>query len=269
MDLGLKGKVALITGSSRGLGKAIALALAQEGADVIIHGRWNKTVGNTAYEIEHRFNHDIRAYQCVCDATDSKGIKEFFEQKMPQIGRLNILVNNVGNAEKFGSFFELTDEDWMRCYDQVFLSAVRFTREALPFLKASLNGRIINISSLSSHQPGNFNHHYAAAKAAMNILTKQLAATLGNMNILVNAICPSTLSGGVWEQNVADRAKRQDMSLEEAEYIMKFEEFKKSPLCRMGTLENVANMVAYLASDKGDFQTGHIYDIDGGITRGL
>lgn len=269
MDLNLKGRTALVTGSTRGLGRAIVEALAQEGANVIINGRWSKTVGETAYEIEHKFNHKIQVHQCVCDATNLAAIKRFFQEKMPQIGQMDILVNNVGHAEKFGGFFNLTDEDWVSCYDLVCMSTVRFIREAMPFLKISGRGKIINISSLSSHQPGNFNYHYVAAKAAINALTKQLVTILAKQNILINAICPSTLDGGSWKRNVSDRARRSNIPTEEAESIMRLEELQKSPLYQMGTLENVANMVVYLASDKANFQTGHIYDIDGGITKGL
>ena len=265
MDLNLKGRVALITGSTRGLGKAIAESLAAEGADIIVNGRWSKTVGNTAYEIEHKFHHNINAHQFTCDVTNSKGIKEFFQKKMPQLGRLDILINNVGNIEKFGSFIELEDEDWLRCYDLTFMSAVRLIREALPFLTASGNGRIINISSLIAHQPGKNFPHYAPAKAALNNLTKYLAGTLGNSNITVNAICPSNIDRIT---NVKDRAKRDGISIEDAERKI-HEEENKSPLGRVGSLEDVANLVAYLASDKAVFMTGHIYNVDGGITKGI
>lgn len=268
MDLDLKGKLALVTGSTGGLGKVIAMTLAKEGADIIINGRSKESVQKTMKEISDKYH--VRTSACLVDARDGKAIKKFFKSSpIKARGSLDILVNNVGHVEKFGRFTDLTDEDWLHCYELVCMSTVRFTREALPYLEKSVQGRVINISSLASHQPGNFNHHYNAAKAAVNTLTKQLALTLGNKNILVNAICPSTLDGGSWERNVKDRAARQGLSYQKTEQIMRREEFKKSPLGRMGTLEDVADMVAYLASDKAGFQTGHIYDIDGGITRGI
>lgn len=267
----LKGRLALVTGSTRGLGKAIVEALAAEGADVIINGRWSKTVGNVAYEIEHKFNHNIHAYQCVCDATDSKKIKAFFTEKISQIGRLDILVNNVGNIEKFGKFEDLNEEDWQRSFDLICMSAVRFSYGSLPYLKRSDQARIINISALSGHQPSftGINPHYGLAKAGMLNLSKNMANDFGRYGITVNAICLSTLTGGGWEQNIKDRAEREKITAEEAEKIMQREENRKSPLNRMGTLENVANMVSYLASDKSNFMTGEIINVDGGITRGL
>ena len=205
MDLNLRGRLALVTGSTRGLGKAIAEALAKEGVEVIINGRNEKTVTRTMKEISDKYR--VQTWACPVDVTDNEKIKIFFELgPIAAIGKLDILVNNAGQLEKFGDFTELSDEDWMSCYNLTCMSAVRFIRSSLPFLAASTRGRIINISSLSSHQPGNFNQHYTAAKAALNTLTKQLATKLGKDNILVNAIRPSTLDGGIWKQNVADRA---------------------------------------------------------------
>lgn len=268
MNLGLKGKLALVTGSTRGLGRAIAEALAQEGADIIINGRNEKMVLETIKEISDKYR--VQAWACPVDATDTKAIKIFFELgPVAAMGKLDILINNAGNRKKFGNLTTLDDEDWLRSYNLVFMSMVRFTREAMPYLERSGCGRIINISSLSSHQPGNFNPHYSTAKAAMNNLTKYLANTLASKNILVNAICPNTLRGGGWTENVQDRAKRDGLTFAEAELKMTQEEIKKSPLGRMGTLEDVAHLVTFLASDNAKFLTGHIYDADGGTAKGI
>lgn len=271
MNLNLSGRVALITGSSRGLGKTIAEALAAEGADVIINGRWSKTVGNTAYEIEHKFNHEIRVHQLTCDATDSSRIKEFFREQMPRFGRLDILMNNVGNIEKFGSFEDLNEDDWQRSFDLTFMSAVRFIHASLPYLKRSDQARIINISSLSGHQPSisGLNPHYGFAKAGLINLTKNLANDLGKYGITVNAICPSTLAGGGWDNNVQDRAKRDGATIEETEKTMRREESKKSPLGRVGELKDAAALAVYLASANANFLTGHCYNVDGGTTRSI
>lgn len=268
LNLNLKGRLALVTGSTRGLGKAIAMALAQEGAGVIINGRGRETVLKTMEEISNKC--DVKTWSCFVDVTDGGAIKNFFRVgRMAAKGKLDILINNAGNLEKFGSFAELNDLDWAHCFALTFMSAVRFIREALPFLERSGHGRIINISSLTSHQPGYFNPHYSAAKAALNNLTKHLANTLGEKNILVNAICPSTLAGGGWNQNIKNRAKRDGRTVQETEFLMRGEEEQKSPLRRMGGLEDVVNLVVYLASDQAKFLTGHIYDVDGGITKGI
>lgn len=265
MDLGLKGRLALVTGSTRGLGKEIAVALAREGVEIIINGRNEESVRKTMREISGEYQ--VQTWACPVDVTDDKAIKTFFLFGPVSVrGSLDILVNNVGNIKKFGSFAELEDEDWFRCYNLTFMSAVRFIREALPFLTRSGNGRIINISSLISHQPGKNFPHYAPAKAALNLLTKQLAGNLGNRKILVNAICPANVE---WEEMSKDRARKEKISVEKAWAIIKKEEEERSPIGRAGTPEDVADLVAYLASDRAKYLTGHIYNVDGGITRGI
>ena len=268
MDLGLKGRLALITGSTRGLGRTIAETLAKEGVEVIINGRNEPDIKQAMYDISSKYN--VQTYGCPVDVTDSQAIKIFFELgPIAAHGRLDILVNNVGNIEKFGSFTDIEDQDWLQCFNLTFMSVVRFTREAIPYLEQSSHGRIINISSLPSHQPGNFNPHYSAVKAAINNLTKHLSNILGSKNILVNAVCPSSLDGGGWLQNIESRAEREGITIEEAERIMRIEESNKSPLRKMGTLADVASQVTYLASDRANFLTGQIYNIDGGITKGF
>ncbi len=270
MDSGLKGRLALVTGSTRGLGKAIAIVLAQEGAEVIINGRYEESVLKTMKEISDK--HQVQTWACPIDVTDSKAIKTFFELgPVAAKGSLDILVNNVGNIEKTGNMFELDEADWFRAYNLSLMSMVRFSLTAYPWLKNSGHGRIINIGSLAAIQP-NFNAtypHYAAAKAAMIAVSKMMANDFAKDNILVNIICPSTLHGGGWYQNVQRRAKRDGISQQEAETLMIDEGSKKSPLGRLGELEDVANMVAYLSSDKAKFLTGHTYNVDGGITRGI
>lgn len=265
MSTDLKGRTALVTGSTRGLGRAIAIALAKEGADIIINGRSKVNVSNTVRDLHH--DYEVATYGYVVDATNSQAIKN---SSLFTCGpQFDILVNNVGNIEKFGRFEDLDDEAWFRMYELGFMSAVRFIRAALPFLKKSDQASIINIGSLSAHQPSGLNPHYGAAKAGIINLTKNLAQDFGRYGITVNSICPSTLAGGGWYQNIRDRAQRDDIKPEKAEKIMRREECAKSPLGKIGELDNVANLVCYLASDKARFLTGHCYNVDGGITRAV
>lgn len=270
MDLRLKGRLALITGSTRGLGKAVAFALAQEGVEVIINGRCEESVLETMGEISRKCQ--IQTWACPVDVTDGKAIKTFFQfGPVAAKGGLDILVNNVGNIEQFGKFENLNEDDWQRSFNLTFMSAVRFIYASLPYLKRSDQARIINISSLSGHQPSvsGLNPHYSFAKAGLINLTKNLANDLGRYGITVNAICPSTLAGGGWDNNVRDRAKRDGITIEEAEKIMRREESKKSPLGRVGELKDAAALAVYLASANADFLTGHCYNIDGGVTRSI
>jgi len=267
MDMGLSGRLALVTGSTQGLGKAIAIALAQEGAEVIVNGRHKESILKTMGEISDRYR--VQTWACPIDVSDNEAIKTFFKLgPIAARGSLDILVNNVGNIEKFASFTELTDEDWMRCYELTFMSVVRFTREALPFLIASNNGRVVNISSIISQQPGSF-PQYSASKAAVENLTKYLANIYGSKNVRVNGVRASALKSGAWELIVKDRAEKRNITVQEAEKTMENDESKKAPLGRMAGLQDVADMVMHLVSNKASFITGEIINVDGGITRGL
>jgi len=250
--LNFKGQLALVTGSTAGLGKAIAISLAREGAEVIINGRHKKTVLKTMKEISDKYR--VRTWACPLDVTSNQAIVKFFKNgPIATRGSLDILVNNVGNIKKLGKLGDFTDEEWLKCYDVTFMSVLRFTRAAIGPLSASGHGKIINISSLASLQPGKHHHPYVAAKAAVNVFTKQMANDLASKNILVNAICPSTLYVG----NLKEKAEK----------IMRMEESKKSPLGRICTKEEVADLVAFLASDRSSFITGDIIKIDGGMSR--
>jgi len=150
------------------------------------------------------------------------------------------------------------------------MSAVRFTRAVLPLLRASrCGGRIINIGSLPGIQPGKFNPDYAVAKAGVHILTKCLANEFGPEGIRTNCICPSTLNGGGIMRNAKDRAKRERISVNEAKEKIIENAAKKNPLGQVGTLEDVANLVSFLASDAGQFINGVCIPVDGGECRSI
>lgn len=263
MSEDLKYRTALVTGASHGIGRSIALALADHGASIIACGRNHESLCQVHDEVLKR--HSECLIKSTHDATDPREVERLF----CGMTKLDILVNNIGGAEKFGSFFDLTDEDWDRAYHLNFMTMVYFSRAAIPFLRRSDGGRIINIASLPAHQPGFFNPHYSAAKAAMVNLSKHLANILARDNILVNVICPSSLKGGGWERNIENRARGEGISVEEAAQKMESDENAKSPLRRMGMPEDVAELVAFLASDRGNFITGTCIDVDGGISRSI
>lgn len=265
-DLSLKNCTALVTGSTNGIGREIACALARYGADLIICGRRQEALEEVKLELK-QFNGNINAV--TVDATDPKSVRTLFEETVREKGRLDVLVNNVGGAEKFGGFFDLDNADWDRAFDFNFMSMVYFTREAIPFLRKSERASILNISSVPAHQPGRFNPHYSAAKAAMLNLSKHLSNLLAPENILVNTVCPGTLDGGGWERNIKDKAERLGVSFAEAEEKMREEENKKVPLNRIGSPKDIAAMVAFLASDQARFITGECINIDGGVTRSI
>lgn len=267
MDLGLKRRVALITGSSSGLGRMIADTLAKEDANVIINGRNKEKIDRACREIIHNFN--VNAYPCYADVTNPNQINVFFSEVLPKIGKLDILVNNAGNLEKFGTLWDLAEKDWIQSFNLTFMPMVRFSLLAHPWLKKSGHGRIINIGSIPAHQPGRANPHYAAAKAAILPVSKMMANEFAKDNVLVNVVCPSTLNGGGWNENIVLRAKRDGITTKKAEKLMREEENKKSPLGIMGTLEDIADFVLFLASDRAKFITGQCFNVDGGLIKSI
>jgi len=264
----LQNRIALVTGSSSGVGADIARELAGHGASIIVNGRNEKKVWAMQDELEKTYA--VRTYPCVADGTDDESVRSAITQIFPYyLDRLDILVNNVGGMEKFGSFFDLTDADWIRSYELNCMSTVRFSRHTVPWLQKSKFPRIINISTVSTRQLGNFNPHYNSAKVAMNYFGKYLALQLAPWQILVNTICTSTLDGGEWEQNIQDRADRLNMSFEDATVMMRKEEEAKSPLKRMASTKDIAKLVTFLASDENQFISGAIIQLDGATTRTL
>lgn len=262
----LKGKVALISGGTKGIGKAIAKELASNGAHVLICGRSKENLSETLAEIK---NNGGLADGQYADATKPEEVKKMFSNLVGKHGRLDILVNNVGGIDKFGGFSELNEDDWKRCYDLNFLSHVRFIRASLPYLKKSKNPRIINICTLAAKQPGFYNPHYSAAKAALLNLSKHLANILAEDKILVNSICLATVKTEVWKTSVENKMKQLGITFDEADNLYRKEEEEKNPLHQLGMPEDIAGMVAFLASEKSKWITGACFTVDGGTTRGL
>lgn len=262
----LQGRIALVTGSSSGVGADIARELASQGASIIVNGRHKNKIYSMQSELEKTY--EVDAYSCIADGTDDTSVSSAISRIFPdKLQHLDILVNNVGGLEKFGSFFDLTDEDWVRSYELNCMSAVRFSRHTVPWLKESNSPRIINISSLSTRQIGNFNPHYGCAKVALDFFGKYLARQLAPFKILVNTVGTSTLDGGEWEQNIQDRATRCNISFDEAADLMRKEEEAKSPLKRMASTKSIAKLVAFLASDENEFISGACIPHDGATTR--
>lgn len=268
MDLGLERKVALITGSSDGIGEEIALSLFKEGVHVIVHGKNTDKVRGVCKRIRETSPRLYKncIYEFVADVTKPGEIKTFFEKRMLQ-SQLDILVNNVGGIVGIKKFEEISDEEWYDAFTLNLMASVRFIREALPYLKKSEQGRIINIGSAASLQPGVYNPHYLAVKMGLVTLSKYLSRDLAEFDILVNTVCPNTIKGGAWFRDIKNMADNIGLSLEEAAQQLEESVKKKVPLGRVGTMTEVANVVVFLASKAGSFINGECIIVDGG-TKG-
>ena len=262
----LSGRVAFITGGSRGIGLAIAEAMAKNGAGIAICGRDKKAL-DSAIQLLKKRGGLCKGY--IADATNPKDVTLTLNRIKNDFGRLDILVNNIGGVRQFSNFEKLTDLEWQEVFDVNIMSMVRFTRASFPLLRASPCGRVINIASVAGKRPGNFNPHYGAMKAAMIHLSKYLSNQWGKYGILVNSMSPHTVKGGVWDRDVASKAIREKLTIELAEEKMTEEVADKTVLHGVVGLDDVANLAVYLASDKAKFITGLCLTIDGGAVNSI
>jgi 3-oxoacyl-[acyl-carrier protein] reductase len=260
----LQNRVALVTGASKGIGSAISMRLAESGATVALCARASDALTNTVKRVR---DEGLSAFAVPGDATDANSAREVVAGVMRAAGRLDILVNNVGGAVRFGAFTELAAQDWQKAFELNVMSMVHFIHAALPSLEKSAAARIINISSISGVEPGAFNPHYTTTKAATINLTKVLANSFAARKILVNVVCPGPVHSVAWDENIAQTALRRDIPLSEAATAVEAEEAAKVPLRRIGEGRDVAGLVAFLASDEASWITGACFHVSGGKMR--
>ena len=266
MDLALKGKVALITAASQGIGRAIALTFAREGARIVICARGRKALEAVAAEAAQLGTEPM---VLTCDVTDPVQVRQVMEQVRERYDRLDVLVNNAGGAGRFAPFLELTDEDWRQAWEFNLMSMVWFIRAAIPMMRQAGGGRVINISSTAGRQPGANAPHYAAAKASMINLNKYLSNALAPDQILVNCITPGPIWSASWEGSAREKSQELGISYEEAERRVRAGDEDKIPLKRLGHPEEVSALAAFLASDRASFLTGACIQVDGGKIKSM
>jgi 3-oxoacyl-[acyl-carrier protein] reductase len=263
MDLGLKGKVALVTGASKGIGKAIAEEFAKEGAPVSICARGQHDLTTTAEELRQ---YGVTVVATPADVTKADEVQQVIEATLKHCGRIDILVNNAGDAW-FGHGVDTTDEQWRYALDVNLQSAVRFTRGVVPAMRQQGGGRIINISTAYARTvfaPGTVD--YGTAKAGLLLFSRAMAAELAPDNILVNAVCPGFIHSTL-ANSLADSAMAL-LGFPNREAVQQFlHQFIL--LKRIGHPEEVAPVVVFLASARASYITGSIYDVDGGYTKSV
>jgi len=258
MDLKLQGKLALITGSTAGIGLAIATTLAREGASVIINGRSKKSVDDVVGSLESGTGGDVQGFAGDLTVASSA------EQLVREYPVVQILVNNLGIFEP-KPFEEITDADWLRFFNVNVLSGVRLARLVLPSMRRANWGRIIFISSESGVQVPSGMIHYGMTKTAQLAVSRGLAEAVAGTAITVNSILPGpTKSRGVGEfiSTLADASK---MSFSDFEKEF-FEKVRPTSLIkRFAEAEEVATLVAYVASPLASATTGAALRVDGGV----
>lgn len=257
MNLGLSGKFALVTGGSHGIGKSIALSLAEEGCNVAICARNKDRLENTIKKIKEKGVESLGIY---ADVTIPEDIDYVMKNIIDTWGTIHILINNVGGGGRWGSdIIEETDEKvWLNVYNKNTLAAIRFTIKSIPYMRKQKWGRVITISSIYGKEGGG-RPWFNMAKSAEISLMKTLAMThyLVRDGITFNSIAPGNImiSDTGWEKEQKENPEKFKKILEE------------KPLGRLGTPEEVANVITFLCSEKTSLINGTCLTIDGGESR--
>ena len=255
MDLQLRDKVALITGSSRGLGLASARALAAEGCRVTLSARGAEALSAAAAELRGVSSAEA-VHTVVADLSTREGITMAVEETVARFGRLDVLVNSMGLARGAG-LLDTSDDQWQEAFDQTLMPAVRACRLAVPHMRKKGGGVIVMITSIWGRESGG-RMTYNAVKAAESSLTKSLAQQLARDNIRVVAVAPGSISfpGGSWHtRQLADPAGMADFVLREL------------PFGRFGRAEEVGDVVAFVASPRAGWISGSSVVVDGGQSK--
>ena len=262
MDFGLKGKVAVVTASSQGLGKAAARALAREGAIVVICSRNKAAIERAAKEIRH----DTRAtvVPFVADVSKAADVQRLVRVTKRKFGSIHILVNNAGGPPA-GDILSLPESEWKRGFDLTLMSVVRLCREVLPMMIGQRWGRIITITSITAKQPINDLLISSTLRPGILGLTKVLSNLNAKYNITVNTVCPGNTLTKRQEELMMSRSAKKKMSMKEymAEIV------KDIPAGRMGRPEEIGDVIAFLASERASYVNGVNLLVDGGLARGI
>ena len=240
-------KCALITGATRGIGKQIAITLAKQGYNIALNYRKeNEELENTKKEIEEI---GVQVLAVKGDVANFENCENFVKQVIERFGQIDVLVNNAGITKDM-LLMRMKKEDFEQVIDTNLVGTFNVTKNVVPYMMKARSGRIINISSVVGISGNAGQTNYSASKAGIIGFTKSLAKEIASRNILVNAVAP-----GFIETNMTDVLKDE----------IKQEIAKKIPLKRMGSAQDVANVVKFLVSDDSSYITGQVINVDGGM----
>lgn len=263
MELGLVGKSVIVTAASKGLGKAIALEFAKEGAHVLISSRDEEALQEATDEIKKQSGNSKIEY-AVCDVKKAEDIDGLVQKAVSWNGTVDVLINNAGGPPA-GSFMDMSDEDWYHAFDLNLLSFIRSIRAVVPIMQKQHRGHIVNLASSSIKQSLDQLVLSNTMRPGIVGLSKTLAQELGGDNILINTVGPGTIRTGRIQELNEIRAKKQNVPTEQ----LVEEAEKKIPMQRFGEPEEFAKAVVFLASGANTYITGQSLIVDGGLVKAL
>ncbi len=264
MDLGLNNKVAIVTASSKGLGKAVALQLLAEGAKVAICARTKSQLEQAAAELRKLANDDTRVIAETCDVTDPAALEKFIKHVIEKWGTVHVLFCNAGGPP-LGVFSDFDMQDWQDAVDLNLKSYITMCQGVIPHMKKQKWGRIIFNTSVSVKMPLDRLILSNTVRSGVVGLAKSLSNELGEHNILVNSVCPGyTLTDRV-RSLAEDRAVKEGLTVDEVVSDIG----QHTALKRIGRPEEYADVVAFLASERASYITGVALSVDGGFGKGV
>lgn len=262
MDMGIKGRAALVCGASSGLGKAVAIGLAKEGARVAICARTEEKLRKSAEDIRKATGAEV--FMVAADVSVPADVKRMVKQVADHFGKLEILVTNAGGPPP-GTFLTLPEDVWQKAIELNLLSTLHLCRESVPYMQTAKWGRIVNITSFAAKQPQEGLILSNTARAGVLGLAKSMATELAPHGILVNTVCPGAFETERHVMLSTNRAKAEGISLEE----LTAKRAKEIPIGRVGHPEEFADLVVFLASERASYITGTAIQIDGGVVKSL
>jgi 3-oxoacyl-[acyl-carrier protein] reductase len=267
MDLGLKGRACVVTGASRGIGRATARTLCTEGADVLLVARSEDALLEAADECAAAGQEaGGRAESLVADVTDPEAAERIVKETGDRLGQLDVLVNNAGAARR-RDFDDVPDEDWYAAWELNVMGPMRLMRSAVPGMRERGWGRVVNVSSSSGKRPSPTTPEYSVAKAAELSLSRLFADRYAADGVLINAICPGAVRSEMWtnEGGLLDQVMEME-GLSSREEALEAAAAGR-PVGRLAEVDEVAGAIVFLCSEHASYISGAAWSVDGGVVQ--